>query len=516
MLNSRKFQYASRAELMTPENLAIWDNLSIAVYAVDGTGTCVYMNKIQREVDGFADIEVVGKHITELYLPNDMLRVPTLECLRLGEPILRKAYAYRTVDNLVYNSVADFFPLFDQGRKDGVISFCVWGDNAEATLSPTPLAVTSGRGRPCEGGNYVGTRIFGDRPPAVEKASSEGGQTRYTFESIIGNDPALHSAVSDAKAAAKESVNVMIWGESGTGKELFAQAIHAASPRRRKPFVAVNCAAIPETLLEGLLFGTVKGAYTDASDKAGLFEKAHGGTILLDELNSMPLSLQAKLLRVLQEKRVRRVGSQTEKPIDVRIISVLNEAPLSAVEHGRLRNDLYYRLAVVGISVPSLRERRDDIPLLVSAFLQNNAPDVGVDNEVLQMFWNCRWRGNVRELQHVIEGSLVLLGDRKVITRDCLPKQFLEACPCQKENSEESMCPPLIGNTISDLYDYKDIRRDGFMPYKQILNGFEMRCICNVLRVTGGNVAKAARIMDVSATCLRYKMKQLGISDSDY
>ena len=486
-----KFQYLSRSEIMTPANIAIWEHMSVGVAIVDGSGTCVYMNRIQRQIDGFADTEVVGKHVTELYLPNDMLRIPTVECLRLGEPILRKAYAYRTVNNVIYNSVEDFFPLFDKGRKDGVLSFCIWRDNAP-----------------------VNSEV--NRLPAPRSFVAETN-TRYTFDSIVGLDAALRGAVNYAKAAAKNAANVMIWGESGTGKELFAQAIHAASPRHHRPFVAVNCAAIPENLLEGLLFGTVKGAYTDAADSPGLFEKADGGTILLDELNSMPLGLQAKLLRVLQEKRIRRVGSQTEKPIDVRIISILNEAPLAAVEHGILRNDLYYRLAVVGISVPPLRERLEDIPLLISSFLQHSNADVEVADEVFQLFWDCRWPGNIRELLHVIEGSLVLLGDRKVITKDCLPRQFIEACSSRSDNEPEpTPLLPIAESSVPGIYDYRNIRRGTVVPLKEKLSAYESRCIRNVLRVTGGNVAKAARILDITGPGLRYKMKQLGIEDEDY
>lgn len=486
-----KFPYPSLAEIMSPANIAIWDQLSVGVAVVDGTGRCVYMNKIQRQIDGFDKIDVVGKHITELYLPNNMLRTPTVECLLRGEPILRKAYAYRTTDGVINNSIEDFFPLFDKGRKDGVLAFCIWDDD-----------VTSAN---------VSRRI-----PAPRNFVAETN-TRYTFESIVGLDPALRGAVSDAKAAAKNTANVMIWGESGTGKELFAQAIHAASARHKRPFVAVNCAAIPENLLEGILFGTVKGAFTDAADTPGLFEKADGGTILLDELNSMPLGLQAKLLRALQEKRIRRVGSQTERNIDTRVISILNEPPLSAVEHGKLRRDLYYRLAVVGISVPPLRERREDIPLLVSSFLKNSGADVDVDPEVFKLFWDCSWPGNIRELLHVIEGSLVLLGDRKRISTDCLPRQFIEAWR-EREEDAKPAAPvlPIADESVPGIYDYRNIRRGNVVPLKDKMNAYESRCIRNVLRVTGGNVSKAARIMELTAPGLRYKMKQLGISDEDY
>ena len=316
---------------------------------------------------------------------------------------------------------------------------------------------------------------------------------------------------------APTNMSVLITGESGTGKELFAQALHAASPRKDHPFIAVNCAAIPENLLEGILFGTSKGAYTDAADKPGLFEKADGGTLLLDELNSMPLGLQAKLLRVLQEKRIRRLGASSEKDVEVRGISILNEPPLTAVSRGILRNDLYYRLAVVGIAVPPLRERLEDIPLLIASFLQRaeGAPSgVRVADSVMKLFWGYSWPGNIRELLHVIEGSLALIGSRNVITEDCLPRQFRDACLSRR--AAEAAPQPVQAEEIPLIDDYRSVRRNSVVPLKEKINAFEARCIRNVLRVTGGNVSKAARIMDLTGPGLRYKMKQLGIGEEDY
>ena len=488
-IGTENFHDVSMEDIMTPAMRAIWDHMSIGVAIVDGEGTCVYMNEIQARVDGFSTSGVVGKHITELYVPNGMTRIPTMECLYRGEPLLRKAYWYKTINNSLFSSVTDFYPLFREGRKDGVLAFTIWVDSALLT----------------------GEAKMNTRAPA---AASES--TRYTFESIIGHDPALRGAINDAKVAARSPVPVMIWGENGTGKELFAQALHSASPRKDHPFVAVNCAAIPENLLEGILFGTSKGAYTDAADKPGLFEKADGGTLLLDELNSMPLGLQSKLLRVLQEKRVRRLGASTEKDVDVRVISILNEPPLTAVSRGILRNDLYYRLAVVGLAVPPLRERLEDIPLLISSFLQRDGenPDVRISDSVMKLFWGYSWPGNVRELLHVIEGSLALLGERTVITEDCLPRQFREAC--LNKRAAESQPIPANSEETSFIDDYRSVRRNSVVPLKEKLNAFESRCIRNVLRVTGGNVSKAARIMELTGPGLRYKMKQLGIGEEDY
>ena len=206
-----------------------------------------------------------------------------------------------------------------------------------------------------------------------------------------------------------------------------------------------------------------------------------------------------------------------EKDVDVRVVSILNEPPLSAVERGILRNDLYYRLAVVGICVPPLRDRREDIPLLVSTFLQrpeNAAEDVRVSDSVMKLFWEYSWPGNIRELQHVMEGSLALLGDRSVIDEDCLPRHFRDACFGGR--NADSPQPSLRQETLPFPDDYRDVKRNSVIPLKEKLNAFESRCIRNVLRVTGGNVSKAARIMELTGPGLRYKMKQLGISEEDY
>ncbi len=509
-LDSSTFADVSRAAVLTPAMQTIWESMGVGVAVVDGEGICRFMNTIQRRVDGFSRISVVGRHITSLYVPHELECIPTIECLRKGEPILKKAYWYKTTNNYLASTVTDFIPLYDAGRKDGVIAFTIWTGTT---------AFAEGRKRQ-------------PRPPQPKGAAYDF----YTFDSIVGQDANLREVIAEARTAAATSSPVMIWGESGTGKEVFAQAIHSESDRRQRPFIPVNCAAIPENLLEGILFGTVKGAYTDAADKPGLFEEADGGTLLFDELNSMPLGLQAKLLRVLQEKRVRRLGSHTEVPVDVRIMSILNEEPLQAVEHGVLRRDLFYRLAVVGISVPPLRERRNDIPLLARMFIDRSElatrpggpGTVGVNDDVLHMFMHYDWPGNIRELLHVVEGSLALLGDGPEICPACLPRHFREACHATGSTpatvsdivtqAPTLPAPAAAAGETGDAglyYDYRNIRKSHVVPLKGCLQKYETQCISNVLRVTGGNVAKAARIMQVTGAGLRYKMKALDISDED-
>jgi arginine utilization regulatory protein len=489
----KNFSNVSRAEILTPANKAIWDDMGIGVAVVDADGLCVYMNDIQRRVDGFSNVSVVGRHITSLYVPHELECIPTLECMQRGEPLLKKAYWYKTTNNYLASTVSDFFPLFQHGRIDGVLAFTIW-------VGTSSLA---------EGGQKL---------PRTKKGS-ETSNTYYTFDSLVGHNAALREVINDAKTAALTASPVMIWGENGTGKEVFAQAIHSTGTRRERPFIAVNCAAIPENLLEGILFGTAKGAYTDAGDKPGLFEKADGGTLLLDELNSMPLGLQAKLLRVLQEKRVRRLGSHTEIAVDVRIISVLNEDPLEAIAHGVMRSDLFYRLAVVGIAVPPLRERREDIELLVHTFilrseLCSKPESIRVSDAVMALFATYDWPGNIRELLHVIEGSLALLGGRRVIDEACLPRHFRDACRQQKKQQGQmySEVKPACGE--DDAYSH--VQRNSILPLKEHLHRYEAQCICRVLTVTGGNVAKAARIMQLTGAGLRYKMKLLGIGEDNF
>ena len=244
MFNSRQFYNVNRASVLTPQVRAIWDNMCIGVAVVDADGICEYMNPIQRRADGFTRIPVEGQHITSLYVPHELEVIPTMECLQTGKPLLKKAYWYATSTNFLASTVTDFFPLFDHGRKDGVIAFTIWtGNTAHVSESRRPL-------KPCNA----------DTPYSY-----------YTFSSIVGRYEALQECIHEARSAATSSSPVMIWGESGTGKELFAQAIHSASSRAGHPFIPVNCAAIPENLLEGILFGTVKGAYTDAPDKPVIF-----------------------------------------------------------------------------------------------------------------------------------------------------------------------------------------------------------------------------------------------------
>ena len=309
----------------------------------------------------------------------------------------------------------------------------------------------------------------------------------------------MGSVVAQCRRVAKSDSSVMIYGETGTGKELFAQSIHNASPRASGPFLAINCAAIPENLLESLLFGTEKGAYTGAERRAGLFEQADGGTLLLDEINSMNITLQSKLLRVLQDGVIRRVGGMNEIRVDVRVLSNINMPPYEAIAQGRLRRDLFYRLGVVNINVPPLRERREDIPLLAKHFILECNRKLSravrdISGETLERFYAYDWPGNVRELQHAIEHAMnVLPDDASVITPEYLPAH-ITATAHELPHPARQAAPSSSAGSLSDA-----------------MQDMERRTICRMLRQTGGNISESARLLQMSRQRLQYRIKRYQI-----
>jgi DNA-binding NtrC family response regulator len=261
---------------------------------------------------------------------------------------------------------------------------------------------------------------------AVRKAAVKRKRTAF-----IGESPAIRKVLETVERVADTRTTVLITGESGTGKELIARMLHERSSRADKPFIALSCAAIPETLLEVELFGAVKGAYTGAdADRVGKFEAADGGTLFLDEIGDIPSLIQVKLLRVLQEREIERLGSNTPIPIDVRLVTATNRDLEAAVESGAFRSDLYYRLQVVHIHLPPLRERREDIPLLADYFLRKFAEENGralrtISDEAMRLLQNACWKGNVRELENVIESAVVLAPpDAETLLPEHLPPTF--------------------------------------------------------------------------------------------
>jgi len=248
----------------------------------------------------------------------------------------------------------------------------------------------------------------------------------YDFSSIVGNSPAISKIVEEVEKVSDTKSNILLLGETGTGKELFAKVIHQNSSRREMPFIPINCSAIPEGLIESELFGHVKGAFTGAvSTKKGLFEEADGGTVFLDEIGDIPLSFQAKLLRVIEEQQIRPVGSTKIKKVNLRFIAATNKDLSESIKKGEFREDLYYRINVITLKLPPLRHRKEDIPMLVRHYLKKYSQELGkniedISEEAMSLMINYDWPGNVRELQNVIERA-VLLSDRSVIGVEELP-----------------------------------------------------------------------------------------------
>ncbi len=323
---------------------------------------------------------------------------------------------------------------------------------------------------------------------------STAGAHSYSFDDIVAKSKKMLEIFEIVKKIAPYKTTVLIEGESGTGKELIARAIHNISSRRNKKFIPVNCGAIPEALLESEFFGYVKGAFTGAdTDKRGLFEEANGGTLFLDEVAELPQQLQVKLLRVLQEGEIRRIGDVKSIKVDVRIIAATNKNMEREVEEGKFREDLFYRLNVVNIKIPPLRERREDIPALVSHFIDkyNNLHGKAVrkvDPDVMRVFLNYSWKGNVRELENVIERA-VLLCNRETITFEHIPDYLV----AESNQIEEAL------NLESEL----DI--------KKICRRLEIQLIKKALIKTGGNKTQAARLLGISTRALLYKLKDYKI-----
>lgn len=319
---------------------------------------------------------------------------------------------------------------------------------------------------------------------------------RYSFSNIIAKSASFNAVFDVIKRLSPFNTTVLITGESGTGKELIAHAIHENSPRRGKPFIAINCGAIPETLMESELFGHKKGAFTDASrDKKGLFEEATGGTLFLDEVGDLPLHLQVKLLRALQEQAIRRVGDEVDIAIDVRIISATLRNLDEEVRLGRFREDLLYRLNVISIHLPPLRERPEDITVLIEHFLKKHTkrlsiPEKRIPAEVLRVLVNYSWPGNARELENCLERALVLSsGDE--IELQSLPQHVIE---------------PLAGRSTG-LQEFAPTS----LSIKERTATLEIDLIKRALSETKGNRTHAAKILEISHRTLLYKLKEYGL-----
>ena len=467
--------------------LCLFEHYHEGVLITDHNGTLIYYNRVMAKLDGLDYHDVIGRSITEIY-QLDASQSLSLCALKQARPIINQNHIYRTMDGKLVNAISSAYPLFDKTKLVGAV----------CTVTDYSMQMN----------NYAKSQ-----GPAGAKQQADKTINSVSFNDLIAQDPNMLAAVGIASRAASTPSSVMLIGETGTGKEVFAKAIHHNSPRKNGPFMAINCAAIPATLLEGILFGTAKGAFTGALDKAGLFETANGGTLFLDELNSMPLDLQPKLLRAVQDRMVRRIGSNQEIPVNLKIISAVNDSPFKAIESGSLRSDLFYRLGVVMVHLPPLRERKTDIPLLLNFFLYKFnkviAKNVtGFTQDAMDFLTGHSWPGNVREMEHAVEAAMNLLDDHeKTISLEhlkaALPLMRFDQTGVTRPSTltDHGLGSPLAGLNSTNCFDDLAV---------------EAEMLSETLRKVKGNVAKAARLLGYSPQKLHYRLKRLGLNSNNY
>jgi len=319
---------------------------------------------------------------------------------------------------------------------------------------------------------------------------------RFSFQRLAGDSPQMKKLISLLERIAPSQANVLITGESGTGKELVAKALHMNSERKKNPFVPINCGAIPENLLESELFGHEKGAFTGADrKKEGLFESANLGTLFLDEIGELPMGMQVKLLRVLQEREFRRVGGTKNLPLDIRLIAATNQDLCEMIQQGAFREDLYYRLNVVSVELPPLRDRKEDIPQLINRFykLQTGQSEFPIQREALDILMGYDWPGNVRELENLVE-RCVVFGETERLTTDCLP-------------------PVMHAAARPDSEPFNDIPAN--FNLEEWLERMERAALLKALEKSGGIRKQAAELLGISFRSIRYRLDKLGITEID-
>ena len=432
----------------------------------------LHLESLGHEVASTASAEEALRLAPQFQLVLTDLRLPGMDGLELLEAIQRQNARLPVIVMTAYSSVETAVEAMKKGAAD---------------FLPKPFSL-----------DHLATVVR--KALEVQRLREENARLReelgqrYRIENIIGTGPKMQEILAAVMRVAPTRTTVLLCGESGVGKDLIARAIHYHSPRAAQPFVKINCTTIPENLMESELFGYEKGAFTGAvTSRPGKFEQADKGTVFLDEIGDVPPAVQVKLLRVLQDREFERLGSNRTRQIDVRVIAATNADLRRALEEGNFREDLYYRLNVFPITIPPLRERREDIPLLAERFLRKFAAETGsrveeISPEAMQKLVEYHWPGNVRELENVIERSL-LYADGKVL----LPEHIrLDYAPRRLNNGQAPAA-------------------DGFLPEGMTLEQYEQHLIREALRRAGGNKSQAARLLGLTRNALRYRLSQMGL-----
>ncbi|SCK52789.1 Transcriptional regulator containing PAS, AAA-type ATPase, and DNA-binding Fis domains [Variovorax sp. HW608] len=478
----------------------LFSSISQGMFLVDRTGRIVWVNEGYRRflpALGFSSIDQFLGHMVEDVIPNTQMR----RVLETGEPIL-----VDLLTNKAGTFVVSRIPLREEGegaapgKVIGAIGIVLF-DHPETTLQPliSKFALLQ---RDLEDARR---ELASQRNNPLYQQSADGQRrSKYTFASFIGSSPAAVEVKRHARRAAQSSSPVLLLGETGTGKELLAHAIHAASARAQGLFVSVNIAAVPDTLLEAEFFGVAPGAFTGADRKAreGKFKLADGGTLFLDEIGDMPLGLQAKLLRALQEGEIEPLGSNKLVPFDARVIAATSRDLAALVREGRFREDLYYRLNVLPVRVPPLRERRGDIPALVEALAEDMALRSGeappeLTPDALALLAAQHWRGNIRELRNVLE-QVTMRSDSQRIDAAQLERILREA-------GQENIAPPT--RVQAEPATEAEERALLLRPLAQQVAELERKAIAAAMAETGGNKLATSRLLGISRATLYERLE---------
>ncbi|MGM9987947.1 MAG: sigma-54 interaction domain-containing protein [Bacillaceae bacterium] len=440
---------------------AILNSIDEAIHVVDENGVTIFYNHNAAEMDGMKQEEVLGKYVLESF-PSLTVESSTLfTVLKTGKPIIRRPQRFQNKKGKYIETINTTLPIYIGRKIAGAVEI---------------------------GKNYSSIQALTEQITKLQMkiASSKKKKTDasyYTLQDYLTVNEQMIAQKKEIEKVAKANVNVLIYGETGTGKELIVQGIHHASNRRNKAFIVQNCAAIPEQLLEGILFGTTKGSYTGAVDRPGLFELANEGTLFLDELNSLPIQLQAKLLRVLEDGYVRRIGDTAVRKIDVRVIVAMNEHPKECVDKKKLREDLYFRIGMFSFHLLPLRERKEDSTFLLHHFLciYGERDAFSFSAEALVHLQQYNWPGNVRELKSTVQYAVTICEGAMITSKD-LPVHIREQAALFQEYTS-----PL-------------------KPLRQALDETEYTLINQAMKESDGNVVKAAKLLQIPRQTLQYKL----------
>ncbi len=459
---------------------AIYDGILMS----DFEGKVVIYNKAMENIEGMKAKDMLSKYIWNAYKYYSENRSEHRMVVKTGKPIVDGYKAHVYINGIPKYESYCTYPIVKDGESIGVFSISKNEAKLQSLLSETIEL----------------KRKYKQNDLEVKSKNSKANGTIFTFSDVVGCSESTLNLIKEAQTIALLENNVLIVGDTGTGKEVFAQSIHNFGSRSNEPFVGINCAAIPENLLESILFGSVKGAYTGALDRAGLFEEAGNGSLFLDELNSMPVTMQTKLLRVLQERKVRRVGDVNNMQINCRVICAINEEPQKLIKAGRLRQDLFYRIAGLVLYIPPLCDRREDIVELYKFFINkyNKLMNKNIKNlseELINVLISYSWPGNVRELEHTIENLMVRAKeDQTELSMSDMPKYL----------SRE-----ILGSNALE----KNKQKMGSLT--ETLRDIEKSLIIESLKNNDWNVSKAAKSLGIIRESLIYRIKKLGIERTD-